>query len=168
VRYATLDLAGPYRSVFNHTVPQAVQVADPFHVIKLANLKLDECRRRVQNELVGHRGRKDDPLYRARRLLTMADERLDDHGRAKLMGLLNAGDPKDHVFATWHANELVRALYDHCDPELALAFVQRLGNDLQDLELPEVAFPPNSGHISMPPEFDVERIVTPTRSASRH
>jgi|GEM_PF-4150696 len=26
--------------------------------------ELDECRRRVQNETVGHRGRKDDPLYR--------------------------------------------------------------------------------------------------------
>jgi transposase len=54
VRYATLDLSGPYRSVFTKTVPQATQVADPFHLIKLANLKLDECRRRVQNELVGH------------------------------------------------------------------------------------------------------------------
>jgi transposase len=30
--------------------PDAVQVADPFHLIKLANTKLDECRRRVQNE----------------------------------------------------------------------------------------------------------------------
>ena len=49
---------------------------------KLANTKLDECRRRVQNETLGHRGRKDDPLYRSRRLLTMADERLDDQRRA--------------------------------------------------------------------------------------
>jgi transposase len=139
VRYATLDLSGPYRSVFTKTVPQATQVADPFHVIKLANLKLDECRRRVQNEREGHRGRKLDPLYRARRLLTMADERLNDHGREKLMGLLNAGDPKGQIFATWRAKELVRGLYDYCDPALALAFVQRLGNDLQDPDLPEEA-----------------------------
>ena len=139
VRYATLDLSGPYRSVFTKTLPQATQVADPFHVIKLANLKLDECRRRVQNEREGHRGRKHDPLYRARRLLTMADERLDDHGREKLMGLLHAGDPKGHVFATWQAKELVRGLYDHHDSELALEFVRRLGNDLQDPDLPEEA-----------------------------
>ena len=59
-------------------LPDAVQVADPFHLVKLANSKLDECRRRVQNETLGHRGRKDDPLYRCRRLLTKADERLDD------------------------------------------------------------------------------------------
>jgi transposase len=139
VVYATLDLSGPYRSVFTKTLPGATQVADPFHVIKLANLKLDECRRRVQNERQGHRGRKHDSLYRARRLLTMADERLDDRGREKLMGLLHAGDPKGEVFATWQAKELVRALYDHHDPELALEFVRRLGNDLQDPDLPEEA-----------------------------
>ena len=136
VAYATLDLSGPYRSVFNTTVPQATQVADPFHVIKVANLKLDECRRRVQNELFGHRGRKHDPLYRSRLLLTNADERLSDHGRERLMGLLNAGDPQGEVFATWRAKELVRGLYDHDDAEMALEFVQRLGNDLQDPELP--------------------------------
>jgi transposase len=35
VRYATLDLSGPYRSVFPNTVPKATQVADPFHVVKV-------------------------------------------------------------------------------------------------------------------------------------
>ncbi|MGH3733494.1 MAG: ISL3 family transposase, partial [Acidimicrobiales bacterium] len=131
MRYATLDLSGPYRSVFNRTVPHATQIADPFHVVKLANLKLDECRRRVQNELFGHRGRKHDPLYRARLLLTKADERLSENGRERLMGLLNAGDPKVEVLATWRALELVRGLYDHSDAALALEFVRRLGNDLQ-------------------------------------
>ena len=58
IRWATLDLSGPYRLVFNTMVPDAVQVADPFHLIKLANQRLDECRRRVQNETMGHRGRK--------------------------------------------------------------------------------------------------------------
>jgi hypothetical protein len=32
--------------------------------VRLANSKLDECRRRVQNETVGHRGRKHDAPYR--------------------------------------------------------------------------------------------------------
>ena len=57
VRYATLDLSATYKSVFDATVPHAVQVADPFHVIKHATFQLDECRRRVQQELLGHRGR---------------------------------------------------------------------------------------------------------------
>ena len=134
---APLDLSSPYPNVITNTVPQAAQVADPFHMIKLANLKLDECRRRVQSERLVHRGCKLDPLDRARRLLTMADERLDDHGRDKLMGPLNAGDPDGDVLATWHATDLVRGLYDHHDPALALAFVPRLGNDLQDPDLSE-------------------------------
>jgi transposase len=86
IEWATLDLSGPYRAVFDTMLPDATQVADPFHLVKLANAKLDEVRRRVQNDTLGHRGRKTDPLYRCRRLLTRADERLDDKGRTKLLG----------------------------------------------------------------------------------
>ena len=68
----------------------------------LANTALDECRRRVQNETCGHRGRKDDPLYRSRKLMTLAHERLDDDSNLKLVGLLEAGDPKGEVRNAWH------------------------------------------------------------------
>ena len=61
IDWATLDLSGPYRLVFDTMLPAARQVADPFHVIKVVNTALDECRRRVQNDTLGHRGRKDDP-----------------------------------------------------------------------------------------------------------
>ena len=37
IEWATLDLSGPYRKVFNTMLPDAIQVADPFHLIKLAN-----------------------------------------------------------------------------------------------------------------------------------
>jgi len=40
---------------------------------------------------MGHRGHKSDPLYRCRRLLTKADERIDEKGKEKLLGLLRAG-----------------------------------------------------------------------------
>lgn len=110
IRWGVLDLSGPYRKTFNDVLAHAVQVADPFHVTKLANSKLDECRRRVQNETCGHRGRKDDPLYRARRLLTKVHERLDDSGDAKLRGLLDAGDPRGEVRMAWHAKEVVRSI----------------------------------------------------------
>ena len=50
-------------------LPDAIQIADPFHVVKLANTMMDEVRRRIQNETLGHRGRQADPLYRARRKL---------------------------------------------------------------------------------------------------
>src|SRR5688572_31309997 len=50
VQWATLDLSNPYRAVFDTMLPDAIQIADPFHLIKLANHKLDECRRRVRSE----------------------------------------------------------------------------------------------------------------------
>ncbi len=136
VSYATLDLSGPYRSVFTTTLPWATQIADPFHVVKHANLKLDECRRRVQNELFGHRGRKDDPLYRARRLLSMAEERLSENGREKLLGLLSAGDPKNQVSAAWHAKEAVRELYALADEALAAQWIDELIRDMNDPSWP--------------------------------
>lgn len=136
IAWATLDLSGPYRSVLDRMLPHATQVADPFHLVRLANAQLDECRRRVQNETLGHRGRKDDPLYRCRRLLTRADERLTEDGRTRLLGLLGAGDPRGEVKMAWHAKEVVRSIYDHTDPELATEFVDRLGHDLQDDSCP--------------------------------
>ncbi len=136
IEYGVLDMSGPYRATFDTMLPHAAQVADPFHVVKLANSRVDEVRRRVQNETVGHRGRKGDPLYRARRLLTKASERLDDRGHAKLLGLLGAGDPRGEVRMAWHAKEVVRSIYEINDHELAVTFVDRLATDLQDESCP--------------------------------
>jgi transposase len=126
VRYATLDLSATYKSVFDAAVPHAVQVADPFHVVKHATFQLDQCRRRVQQELLGHRGRKGDPLFRARRLLAKAHERLDERGNEKLTGLLEAGDPKGQV----------RELYTHTNAEVALTFIDELVADMADKDMP--------------------------------
>lgn len=49
IRWGVLDLSGPYRKVFDEALDHVTQIADPFHVVKLANTRLDECRRRVQN-----------------------------------------------------------------------------------------------------------------------
>lgn len=136
ITVGTLDLSGPYRSVFEAMTPEATLVADPFHVVRHANTKLDECRRRVQNETVGHRGRKHDPLYRARRLLTKAEERLEDAGKEKLLGLLRAGDPKGHVATAWHAKEAARELYAHADEHVATEWIERLIVDMADSDNP--------------------------------
>ena len=73
---------------------------------------------------------------RHRRLLTKADERLDDRGRSKLLGLLAAGDPKGEGKTTWHAKEVIRSIYEIDDPDLADEFVSRLAVDLQDTAYP--------------------------------
>jgi transposase len=111
-------------------------VADPFHVTRHANSLVDLARRRVQNEIFGHRGRKNDPLYRARRLLTMAAERLDVEGREKLLGLLRAGDRYGQVESTWTAKEALRELYTVDDYELAGEFIDELIRDMADPSWP--------------------------------
>jgi transposase len=39
---------------------------NPFHVVRLAGDALDQCRRRIQQIIHGHRRRANDPLYRGR------------------------------------------------------------------------------------------------------
>ena len=45
----------------------------------------DQVRRRVQNESLGHRGRKADPLFRIRKLLLTGSERLDERGTNRML-----------------------------------------------------------------------------------
>ncbi|WP_421122041.1 transposase [Aquihabitans daechungensis] len=95
---------GPYRKTLGDSLPEAVLVADPFHVVKLANTRLDDVRRRTQQDTLGRRGHRDDPLYRSRKPLTIGHERLDDKANAKLENLLEAGDPHGEVRMAWHAS----------------------------------------------------------------
>ncbi len=82
IGHDTLDLSGAYRQIADTMLPVAVQVADPFQVVRLANQCVDDTRRRVQRDVPGHRGRRVDPLCRARKLLVMANSRLDDDARS--------------------------------------------------------------------------------------
>ena len=47
-----------------------------FHIVTLAGDAPGEVRRRVQQETLGHRGRKGDPLYQIRLLLRASHDRL--------------------------------------------------------------------------------------------
>jgi transposase len=77
----------------------------------VGNRCLDKVRRRVQNETLGHRGRKHDPLYRIRKLLLTGTERLDERGRERMLLGLRVGDPNDEVLGAWLAKESVRDVY---------------------------------------------------------
>ena len=81
IGYGALDMSDTYAAVYSVILPKAPQVVDPFHVISLANRGLDAVRRRVQIEQPGHRGRRDDPLYRARRVLAHGRGKLERRGR---------------------------------------------------------------------------------------
>jgi transposase len=107
----TLDPYAGYARGMADGLPHADLVIDHFHAIRLANAALDEIRRRTQHETLGHRGRKHDPLYRIRRLLLVAHERLTERGWARLQAGLAAGDPAGEVGAGYLAKELLREAY---------------------------------------------------------
>jgi transposase len=86
---------------------QARVVVDHFHAVRLANVVVDQVRRRVQQATLGHRGRKPDPLFRIRKLLLTAAEQLTQRGRVRLWAGLAAGDPTGEVAAAWQGKELL-------------------------------------------------------------
>jgi transposase len=83
-----------FKTATTEELPEAVAVMDPFHVVRLAGDAPDRCRRRVQQDLHDHRGRKDDPLHRARRTLHTGHDLLTDRQRQRLTALSGV---EDHV-----------------------------------------------------------------------
>lgn len=119
-------------------LPDAVVTIDCFHGVKLANTMVDDVRRRVQNETLGHRGHKDDPLYRSRRLMTRGFERLSDRQLAKLFRALDEGDPDGEVGAAILAKELMREMYASKNPGRARWKLVELYQVAADAEVSEI------------------------------
>ena len=69
IEIVAMDGFTGFKSAAAEELPDARAVMDPFHVVHLAGNALDECRRRIQQELHHRRGRATDPLYKARRML---------------------------------------------------------------------------------------------------
>lgn len=100
-----------YRAGLHPHLDHARQVADACHVVAVANRCVDAVRRRVQNDLLGHRGRKDDPLYKIRRVLLSGAERLRDRGVDRMALGSRHGDPHGEVRGAWLAKEYLRDVH---------------------------------------------------------
>lgn len=138
VRVVATDLVDSYRRGMRGYLDHAVKVADGFHVVRVAQRCLDAVRRRVQREQTGHRGRRDDPLYKTRKLLAKGDERLNGTGRAKLLEALRVGDPHDEVLGAWLAKEAVRQVYLTDDINMATVMLGRAIKACRDDHVPEI------------------------------
>jgi len=103
-----------FKTATTEELPDAVAVMDPFHVVRLAGDALDKCRRRIQHDLHGHRGRAGDPLYLARRTLHTGADLLTDRQRERLTTLF---DVEEHVQveATWGIYQRMIAAYREPD-----------------------------------------------------
>ncbi len=64
-------------------------------------------------DVMGHRGRKGDPLYDIRRLLLVGEERLSGSARRRIAAALAHldGDRYDEVACAWVAKELLHEVY---------------------------------------------------------
>jgi transposase len=100
VEVVAMDGFTGFKTATAEELPDAVAVLDPFHVVRLAGDALDGCRRRVQQAIHGHRGMKNDPLYRARRTLHTGADLLTDKQKDRLT-VLFATDQHVQVEATW-------------------------------------------------------------------
>ena len=103
-----------FKTATTEELPDATAVMDPFHVVRLAGDALDRCRRRVQTTLHGHRGRKNDPLYRSRRTLHTGADLLTDKQADRLTTLF-ATDAHAEVEATWGIYQRMIAAYREPD-----------------------------------------------------
>ncbi|MGA7270029.1 MAG: transposase, partial [Acidimicrobiia bacterium] len=138
IRLATLDPAAGYRRAHQEHLPSATLVVDHWHVVRLANQAIDDVRRRVQNETLGHRGHKTDPLYRARRVLLTADEHLTEDRFRWMASLLEVGDPDGEVAAAWIAKELLREVFSATDEPHARRRMIAFYTWCADAEVPEL------------------------------
>ena len=109
-----MDGFSGFKTATAEELPDAVAVMDPFHVVRLAGDAMDECRRRVQQDTCGHRGRKGDPLYSARRTLHTGAELLTDKQTQRIEALF---DSEQHVEveATWGVYQRMITAYRETD-----------------------------------------------------
>jgi transposase len=110
VQVVAMDGFTGFKTATTEELPDAVAVMDPFHVVRLAGDALDQCRRRVQQDTCGHRGRKSDPLYAARRTLHTGAGLLTDKQTDRLTALF-ATDDHVEVEATWGVYQRMIAAY---------------------------------------------------------
>jgi len=112
IRTAALDPYRGYASALRTALPHAVRVLDAFHVVRLGFAAVDDVRRRIQQELTGHRGRRDDPLFGIRRLLRRGHDHHSARSWARLLAGLDAGDTADEQLArTWIAAQELRLIF---------------------------------------------------------
>jgi transposase len=125
VEVVAMDGFTGFKTAAAEEIPEATAVMDPFYVVRLAGDALDRCRRRVQQELHGHRGLKNDPLYRARRTLHTGADLLTDRQTQRLRELF-AADEHVQVEATWGIYQRMITAYRQPDRAAGKRLMQTL------------------------------------------
>jgi transposase len=125
VEVVAMDGFTGFKTAAVEELPDAVTVMDPFHVVRLAGDALDRCRRRVQQQIHGHRGRTSDPLYRARRTLHTGADLLTDKQRDRLSALFGP-DAHVEVETTWAIYQRMITAYREPDRAKGRQLMEKL------------------------------------------
>jgi len=138
IEVAAIDAFRGYATAIADVFPAATLVIDHFHAIRLASEAVNDVRRRVQHDTLGHRGRKHDPLYGIRRLLLRTWSNLNERGWERLRAGLAAGDPDGEVAAVWLARELLAEVYTARDLAHARRRLLVFFQHAADADIPEL------------------------------
>jgi transposase len=130
VQVVAMDGFTGFKTAAAETLPGAVTVMDPFHVVALAGDKLDQARQRIQQDTMGHRGRKGDPLYNARHTLHTGVDILTGKQQDRLNTLF-ADERHTVVEVTWRVYQAIIAAFRHTDPAAGKRAMSKLINTIR-------------------------------------
>ncbi|MYM20467.1 ISL3 family transposase [Brevibacterium sp. 5221] len=131
IEVVAMDGFTGFKTATAEELPTAIAVMDPFHVVRLAGEALDVCRRRVQHDIFGRRGRKDDPLYTARRTLHTGAGLLTERQQVRLDALF-ADENHVEVESTWGIYQRMVAAYREPNREVGKSLMQAVIDSLTD------------------------------------
>ena len=136
---ATLDPFRGYGNAIRDELEDATAVLDAFHVVRLGLKAMEETRRRVQQELLGHRGRKHDPLYRIRNALRAGADQLTARQIERIEAGLRAGDPDFEVTVAWRCYQQLRSAFQAHDLAEGKAIATKVLDTFPSCPIPEIA-----------------------------
>ena len=139
VRIATLDPFQGYKNAIDDQLQDATSVLDAFHIVKLAGDAPGEVRRRVQQDTLGHRGRKGDPLYQIRNLLRASRDRLTKRQQERLREAFTANEAHISVEVAYLLTQRVREVFHQATPAQGRRLAAHLIQRLPACPIPEIA-----------------------------
>ena len=117
----------------------ATSVPGACHIVTLAGDAPGEVRRRVQQDTLGHRGRKGDPLYQIRLLLRASRDRLTKRQQERLHEAFTADEAHISVEVAYRCAQQVRDVFHQATPAQGRRLAARLIESLPTCPIPEIA-----------------------------
>ena len=127
------------KNAIDDQLQDATSVLDAFHIVKLAGDAPGEVRRRVQQDTLGHRGRKGDPLYQIRLLLRASRHKLTPRQQERLREAFTADEAHISVEVAYHCAQQVREVFHQATPTQGQRLAAHLVERLPTCPIPEIA-----------------------------